>query len=212
MLGFAGWYDTHDGFSCFKFYFPFDNVIWMGLLLYFYFLSLTNTDFTVEKKHRKHFVLPVAWLLLIAGKFIVDFVFNVPFPVNEKTQYGTKGPVADLDKNGWSGLISYILFFYYLFITIRSFSSYQQYVKKIFRLQKKSVSTGCKIFYMLLQIIFFHSVLIGVYLWPTLAQFFKDARLFILPHIIPAKIAAIHGNIYTSWQGLCKSQCTTEIK
>ena len=60
MLGFAGWYDTHDGFSSFMFYFPFDNVIWMGPLLYFYFLSLMNTDFTFEKKHRKHFVLPVA--------------------------------------------------------------------------------------------------------------------------------------------------------
>lgn len=132
MLGFAGWYDTHNGFSSFMFYFPFDNVIWMGPLLYFYFLSLTNADFTFEKKHRKHFVLPVAWLLLVAGKFMVDFVFNGPFPVNENTQYGTKGPLADLDKNIWAGLISYTLFFYYLIITIRSFRSYQQYVKQNF--------------------------------------------------------------------------------
>lgn len=30
MLGFAGWYDSHDGFTSFMFYFPFDNVLWMG--------------------------------------------------------------------------------------------------------------------------------------------------------------------------------------
>lgn len=132
MLGFAGWYDTHDGYTSFMFYFPFDNVLWMGPLLYFYFLSLTNSDFRFEKKHWKHIVLPTAWVLLIAGKFIIDYIFNRPFPVLEETQYGTKGPLADLDKNKWAGLISYASFFYYLFITIRSFVNYQQYVKQNF--------------------------------------------------------------------------------
>jgi AraC-like DNA-binding protein len=132
MLGFAGWYDTHDGYTSFMFYFPFDNVIWMGPLLYFYFLSLTNADFKFEKKHWKHFVLPFAWLLAIAGKFIIDFAFNRPFENTENTQFGTKGPLADLDKNIWIGLISYTVFFYYLFITIRSYRSYQQYVKQNF--------------------------------------------------------------------------------
>ncbi len=132
MLGFAGWYDTHDGFTSFMFYFPFDNVIWMGPLLYFYFLSLTNADFKFEKKHWKHFVLPIAWLLLIVGKFIIDYAFNRPFENTENTQYGTKGPLADLDKNVWTGLISYSVFFYYLFITILSFRSYQQYIKQNF--------------------------------------------------------------------------------
>jgi AraC-like DNA-binding protein len=132
MLGFAGWYDTHDGYTSFMFYFPFDNVLWMGPLLYFYFLSLTNADFKFEKKHWKHFVLPAVWLLLILGKFIIDFAFHRPFPDTENTQYGTKGPFADLDKNKWAGLISYASFFYYLFITIRSFRSYQSYVKENF--------------------------------------------------------------------------------
>lgn len=132
MLGFAGWYDTHDGYTSFMFYFPFDNVIWMGPLLYFYFLSLTNADFRFEKKHWKHFLLPVAWLLMILLKFSIDYLFHRPFPDMEITQYGTKGPFADLDKNKWSGLISYASFFYYLFVTIRSFRSYQLYVKENF--------------------------------------------------------------------------------
>jgi len=132
MLGFAGWYDTHDGFTSFMFYFPFDNVIFMGPLLYFYFLSLTNAEFKFEKKHRRHFLLPVAWLMLILTKFVIDYSFHRPFQDIENAQYGTKGPFADLDKNKWAGLITYTSFFYYLFVTIRSFKSYQLYVQENF--------------------------------------------------------------------------------
>jgi AraC-like DNA-binding protein len=132
MLGFAGWYDAHDAYTSFMFYFPFDNVICMGPLLYFYFLSLTNADFTFERKHKKHFILPALWLLMILAKFIFDYSFHYPFPDIENTQYGTKGPFADLDKNKWTGLISFASFFYYIFITLRSFRSYQLYVKENF--------------------------------------------------------------------------------
>jgi len=132
MLGFAGWYDTHDGYSSFMFYFPFNNVVWMGPLLYFYLLSLTNTEFRFQKKHFKHFALPCLFLGLVAVKFIVDFAFNRPFPVEDVAQYGTKGPLADLDKNIWSELIGYGSFFYYLFISIKAYRSYQVYIKQNF--------------------------------------------------------------------------------
>jgi len=132
MLGFAGWYDSHDGYSSFMFYFPFNNVIWMGPLLYFYFLSLSNTDFTFQKHHLKHFLLPAMFLLMILAKFLVDFGFNRPFPVLESTQYGTKGPWADLDKNIWTELISYASFFYYLYLTNTAFVKYQLYIKQNF--------------------------------------------------------------------------------
>jgi len=132
MLGFAGWYDTHDGYSSFMFYFPFNNVVWMGPLLYFYLLSLTNTEFRFQKKHFKHFALPCLFLGLVAVKFIVDFAFNRPFPVEDVAQYGTKGPLADLDKNIWSELIGYGSFFYYLFISIKVYRSYQVYIKQNF--------------------------------------------------------------------------------
>lgn len=132
MLGFAGWYDTHDAYSSFMFYFPFNNVVWMGPLLYFYLLSLTNTEFAFQKKHYKHFILPVLFLLMVIVKFIVDFAFNRPFPVEEATQYGTKGPLADLDKNLWVDIIYYGSFFYYLFITIKAYRSYQVYIRQNF--------------------------------------------------------------------------------
>lgn len=132
MLGFAGWYDTRNGYSSFMFYFPFNNLIWMGPLLYFYFLSLTNTDFKFQKQHYKHFVLPVLFLLMVLAKCIIDFGFNRPFPVEENTQYGTKGPWADWDRNIWTELIGYGSFFYYLVISIKAFSNYKQYIKQNF--------------------------------------------------------------------------------
>lgn len=132
MLGFAGWYDTHDGYTSFMFYFPFNNVVWMGPLLYFYFLSLTNTAFRLQKNHWKHLVLPAGWLLLMAVKFIIDFSFNRPFLTVEAAQYGTKGPLADLEKNIFGDLVSLASFFYYLLITMKSFHRYQSYIRQNF--------------------------------------------------------------------------------
>ncbi|MCB0284936.1 MAG: hypothetical protein KDF60_20315, partial [Calditrichaeota bacterium] len=86
MLGFAGWYETHDAFTSFMFYFPFNNIILIGPILYFYFLSLTNAGFKFEKKHRIHLLIPALWLLLIISKFIIDFSVYYPFPVNDDSQ------------------------------------------------------------------------------------------------------------------------------
>ena len=128
MLGFADWYDSHDGYTTFMFYFPFSNLLIISPLVYFYFLSLTNHQFRFQKKHWPHFILPVAWLLLIVGKLIVDFGWHHPFANSPSTQYGTKGPYADLDKTDTTYIISYISFFYYLWLSIKTYKSYQQYI------------------------------------------------------------------------------------
>lgn len=132
MLGFAGWYDTHDGFTSFMFYFPFNNVTWMGPLLYFYFLSLVNPGFRFEKKHWPHFILPGLWLLFFITRFTIDFLIYTPFPVEENTQFGTKGPLADLEKNTWGDGVSLLSFFFYLLLTLRAFRIYQSYIRQQF--------------------------------------------------------------------------------
>ncbi len=132
MLGFAGWYDSHDRLTTFMFYFPFNNLPWIGPLLYFYFLSLTNRDFRLRKKHWKHLVLPVAWTLLIIIKFVLDMGLYYPFEVIPDTQYGCKGPLAELDKSSWAVMIGFLSFFYYLFLTLKAFSAYRQYTHSNF--------------------------------------------------------------------------------
>lgn len=174
MLGFAGWYDSHDGFTSFMFYFPFNNIIWMGPLLYFYFISLTEADFSFNKKYLKHFILPVCWWLGIVFKFTIDFTLFYPFANTEDTQYGTKGPFAELDKADIAVLFSYALFFYYLVITIRAYKNYQHYVRENFS------STGEIRFSWLRNVLYGigAGVIIG-FVFVVIATFRKDGSSYI---------------------------------
>lgn len=45
MLGYAGWYDSHDGYSTFMFYLPWELDLVLGPAYYLYFRSLTNQEF-----------------------------------------------------------------------------------------------------------------------------------------------------------------------
>jgi AraC-like DNA-binding protein len=132
MLGYAGWYDTHDGYTSFMFYFPFNNVLLNGPILYFYFLSLTNSNFRFQKRHLKHLILPALWILFILLKLSTDFIYYYPFPDTVDFQYGTKGPLAELDKSLAASVISYACFFYYVLLTLRQFRFYKKYISDHF--------------------------------------------------------------------------------
>ncbi|MFM2361796.1 MAG: hypothetical protein RLZZ316_698 [Bacteroidota bacterium] len=132
MLGFAGWYDSHDAYTTFMFYFPFENTLWMGPLLYFYFLSITNTQFRFNKSHTKHFIIPILGLLLVFIKTGLDFVWHHPFANTALSQFGTKGPYADIDRSWVFYAFSNAVFLYYLFITFSAFKKYQLYIQQNF--------------------------------------------------------------------------------
>ncbi|MBE5320348.1 helix-turn-helix transcriptional regulator [Pedobacter sp. MR2016-19] len=127
MLGFAGWYDSHDTYTSFMFYFPFNTICLIGPLIYFYFLSATNQNFKFKKKHANHIWLPIIWAAVILGKLSIDYILYFPFPKNLYTQFGTKGPLAEIDKTMLFNLISYGSFVYYLLLTFKSFYAYKQY-------------------------------------------------------------------------------------
>jgi AraC-like DNA-binding protein len=127
MLGFAGWYDSHDAYTSFMFYFPFNTICLIGPLIYFYFLSATNQDFKFEKKHTYHLWLPIIWLAIILSKLSIDYILYFPFPKAPYTQFGTKGPLAEVDKTLLFTLISYGSLIYYLILTFKSFHAYKQY-------------------------------------------------------------------------------------
>ncbi len=132
MLGFAGWYNAHNAYTSFMFYFPFNLLIWVGPLLYFYFLSLTNSDFRLQRRHWPHAILPLLWTALIIGKAVWDFTQYYPFEIIESTQYGTKGPTAEWDKHPAVELAGYLSFAFYMVLTVRAFRSYQSYIRAQF--------------------------------------------------------------------------------
>jgi len=127
MLGFAGWYDSHDAYTTFMFYFPFNTICLIGPLIYFYFLSATNQDFKFEKRHAYHLCLPIIWILVILSKLSLDYILYFPFPKAPFTQFGTKGPLAEIDKSILFTLISYGSLIYYLLLTFKSYKAYEQY-------------------------------------------------------------------------------------
>ena len=127
MLGFAGWYDRHNWQTFFMYYFPFNTLIWIGPCFYFYFLSLTNRDFLIRKIHWPHAILPALLLLLYVCKFAMDFS-HYPFPVSEATQFGTQGPLAQLDKADLVYVLAYLSLAYYLWMVFDSFSNYRDYL------------------------------------------------------------------------------------
>lgn len=96
MLGFANWYDSHDGFTTFMFYFSWSNDFAYGPLIWLYFRSLTNHGFKLGKKEYLHFI---PFLTTLSVQFIVfgiDIVINhwikgEPLPYF----YGTRGYIAE---------------------------------------------------------------------------------------------------------------------
>ena len=128
MLGFAGWYDRHNGFSTFMFYFPFNTLALIGPCLYFYFLSLTNRNFGLTKRHWPHLILPSALLLLELVKFLIDFLYYYPFPLTESYQYGTRGPLAEWDKTEGVYWLSYLSLLGYVGLSLHRFRHYRAYL------------------------------------------------------------------------------------
>lgn len=137
MLGFAGWYDSHDWKSTFMFYFPFTNIVLIGPLFYFYFISLTNNSFTFTKKDRIHFLLPAIVLLVYVIKFIYDVVLNhtlsgSPLPEH----FGTKGTSVDIGSD-IELIAGYVSLIYYLVLTFKAFSLYRKYIAENFSFEEK---------------------------------------------------------------------------
>lgn len=135
MLGFAGWYDSHDAYSTFMFYFPFDHWFFIGPLIYFYFRSLTNSQFAFRKKDLWHFFPGFFMLVYNLGLFFADVVIKhwwlgQEFPLH----YGTKGNLADGISPFGDVLfvISHLLIIYYFIRTAIEYRSYRKYINQHF--------------------------------------------------------------------------------
>jgi AraC-like DNA-binding protein len=132
MLGFAGWYDSHDGYSTFMFYFEWSHWYAFGPLLWFYFRSVTNRNFRLEKRHWLHFI-PALWTVVLS---IIIFGYDIVYRhwamgLELPNFYGTRGPLVDsnfgflnLFKNDLGPLVVLVYFGY----TLWKYRDYRQYI------------------------------------------------------------------------------------
>ena len=136
MLGFAGWYDTHDAFTTFMFYFPWNWFWLLGPLVYFYFRSLTNRNFHWRRKDLWHFVptiLAKAYLLALFLKEIVIEHQMLGLPLGG--HFGTRGPlyIAGVSEAfAWLDWLAPISIFGYLGATLWQFRAYRRYLQAHF--------------------------------------------------------------------------------
>jgi AraC-like DNA-binding protein len=137
MLGFAGWYDSHDAFSTFMFYFPFNNWLAVGPALYFYFRSLTNQVFQFRRRDGWHF----APALLYLGWRLLMFLYDVGWehallgqPL--RGHFGTKGTLAIWLQTAhfsfWPEVLGYVSIVIYAALTLRDYRAYARYVNDNF--------------------------------------------------------------------------------
>jgi AraC-like DNA-binding protein len=71
LLGHSGWY-SNQPYRDIMFYVPFQHVLWLGPLCYFYTLSITNRSFTLRRIHLLHFIPGIIWLGYAVVVFVTD--------------------------------------------------------------------------------------------------------------------------------------------
>ena len=136
MLGFAGWYDSHDGHTTFMFYFSWSNNLAYGPLIWLYFRSLTNHKFRLIGNQWLHFLPFVLSLIIQMVLFVDDIVINhwvsgKPLPYF----HGTRGHFAEFGLGIFDDIlfiISYLSIIIYFLYTTMQFRKYYIYINHHF--------------------------------------------------------------------------------
>lgn len=136
MLGFAGWYDAHNGYTTFMFYFPFNHWFALGPLVYFYFKSLTNAQFRFKRNDLWHLLLIAIDLLDSAYTFVNDIVINHWISGTSLPYFhGTRGAFAEYGIGIFDTILeslAYLSVLSYFIITILLYRKYRQYIQEEF--------------------------------------------------------------------------------
>lgn len=134
MLGFAGWYDSHDWHTTFMFYLPFSPPFLLGPIFYCYFLSLANAGFQA-RKYWKHFIPAGIFLLQDVAVAVHDLLIWRVFRGKELAFFHkTRGPWSEFMNNldeWWYNLLgplSELHLIAYLIATIMLYRSYKKYL------------------------------------------------------------------------------------
>ena len=119
MVGFAGWYDTQP-YRDFLFYTPFQHLLLLGPVLFFYTQSLLNPALKLNRSMLLHFIPAILYLvystiIVIYDKFILH-------------DYGFLASGQDPDFETWYQLLGFISMSIYL---VMGFRYHQLYLKSI---------------------------------------------------------------------------------
>lgn len=116
MLGFAGWYD-HQPYRDFLFYFPFQQLFFIGPVIFFYVQSLLNPTFRFGKKEYLHLLPGFMYMLLSIGIFVTDKLLLHKYYFLHRQE--------DPDFDTWYQLAGFISMVFYFLVSLRYYNLYK---------------------------------------------------------------------------------------
>lgn len=121
MLGFAGWYnDIYPLYKKTILFIPFQQMLFIGPLIYYYVQSLLNPGFKLTKKHKLHFSPGILYVVYSFFMFICDlFIFD-------KMYFYADWQDREFDM--WYQFISILSVSYYLFLSIKYYINYRKII------------------------------------------------------------------------------------
>lgn len=122
MLGFAGWYDNQP-YRDVLFYTPFQQLFFMGPVIYFYTQSLLNPSFKFSKKEVAHFLPGIFYLLLIGSFWVYDkFIFGGYYFYEDQT---------DKDFDSWYQYSGFASMTIYFVLSILYYNKYKKLIVQV---------------------------------------------------------------------------------
>ncbi|MFD1872063.1 helix-turn-helix domain-containing protein [Hymenobacter bucti] len=127
MLGYAGWFDSHDGYSTVMFYVPWQLGLLLGPGYYLYFRSLTNQEFRLGPRAWRHLLPGLAQVGLFAGVALLDLGWRRGLHHEALPNFfGTKGAAATW-RDDWFEPINWLALALLVRYGLRMLADYRHY-------------------------------------------------------------------------------------
>jgi AraC-like DNA-binding protein len=122
MVGFAGWYDNQP-YRDFLFYFPFQQLFFIGPVTYFYVQSLLNPGFLCKRPQLLHLVPGFLYLTFCLAMVITDKVILKDYYFLENGQ--------DPDFDSWYQLAGMLSMLVYFLLSLRYYNMYRSLMLQV---------------------------------------------------------------------------------
>jgi len=122
MLGFGGWYDNQP-YRDMLFYVPFQQLFFIGPVIFFYIQSLLNPGFRFGKKHWWHLLPGIGYGLFCLVMFVTDKLIL--------HKYYFLGNGQDPDFDLWYQLVGFVSMVFYFLLSLRYYNLYRTMIVQV---------------------------------------------------------------------------------
>ena len=197
LLGFAGWYDSHDGYSTVMFYVPWQLSLLMGPGYYLYFRSLTNQEFRLGWRAGRHLLPGLAQGALSAGVALLDLGWRRGLHHEALPDFfGTKGAAATwrdtlFEPLNWLGVA---LLIGYGWRMLADYRRYARYLDDNFSDPERLRFAGLR------QLLVLQALVLGLGVAGTLLNYFFDLSYDAAWYLFALRGVLIYGLIVVGIQ------------